>query len=93
MKLGDKKAVSQIKAQVKNLISRLRKESEGDSIQSKKSGGANLVKIFKKGVADMRKLLHTQKVLETLTDHAETDSKFCQELKKFRKEIREIYKP
>jgi hypothetical protein len=89
---NDGEAITTLKAEAKKLISRLKEERDEDS--PKKSDGESktvTVNLFKKWVSDMRNCLSSPELMESLAEHAETDKKFTRDLKKLRKQIREIY--
>jgi len=92
VKPKDGEAITKLKAQAKKLISRLKEERDEDS--PKKSGGEPKsvnVNTIKKWVSYMGRCLSSSELMESLAEHAETDKKFMRELKKLRKQIREIY--
>jgi hypothetical protein len=92
VKPRDREAISELKAKAKNLISRLKKEREENSSQkSEGQSKGDTVNTFKKLVSEMRNRLSSPELMEALAEPAETDKKFNRELKKLRKQIREIY--
>jgi hypothetical protein len=94
VKPKDVEAITKLKAQAKKLISRLKEKRDANS--PKKSAGefkTVTVNTVKKWVSDMGRCLGSSELMENLAEHAETDEKFREKLKKLRKKIRAIYEP